>query len=37
MKNQPASDTRFAYELLQLALQEGADEAEVYVRGFKVP
>jgi len=33
MRNQPASDVRFADELLQLALREGAEEAEVYVRG----
>ena len=35
MKNQPASEAHFADELLQYALQAGAEEAEVYVRGAK--
>jgi len=35
MTNQPAADVRFADELLQVALREGAEEAEVYVRGSK--
>jgi PmbA protein len=35
MSSQPASDVRFADELLQIALREGADEAEVYVRSSK--